>query len=85
MQSGSEPVKRIGAKTFFLRQGRYVDSEATDEQIKDATPIEQFSDAYFDLLKQLDDTDNVYLAEDRELVVVLKGKTYRITLSQSTK
>ncbi len=81
-ESGLEPVKRIGAKTFFLRDGRYIDSEATAEQIAKAIEIEQFSDAYFDLLKRLDESDNLYLAEDRELVVVLNNKCYRIKLAK---
>lgn len=73
-------VKRIGSKTFFLRAKRYIDADATKKQIDDAIEIEQFSDAYFDLIKELDEESKAYLAEDNEVIVVLKGKSYRITL-----
>jgi Ca-activated chloride channel family protein len=75
---GIQRVKHIGAKTFFLRKNRYVDSDATKEQIAVAIKIEQFSDQYFDLLVKLDEESRVYLAEESELLVVLKGKTYLI-------
>ncbi len=79
----SEPVRRIGSKTFFLRSGRYIDSEATAKQVESAIEIAQFSDAYFDLLEELDETDKAYLAEDREVVVRLNKQTYRIMKSET--
>ncbi len=74
-----ERVKRIGAKTFYRRANRYVDSGATKEQIAAAVKVEQFSDEYFDLLKELGDEAKDYLAEESEVLVVLKGKAYLIT------
>lgn len=83
--AGPEPVKRIGAKTFYRRDGRYVDSDATKEQLADPIRIERFSDKYFDLLKDLDDDAKVYFAEDAEVLVVLKGKAYLITQPKQKK
>lgn len=77
-RANAEPVKRIGAKTFFLRNGCYIDSDATAKEVESAIEIVQFSDAYFDLLEKLVETDKAYLAEDRELVVRLNHQTYRI-------
>lgn len=74
-----DAVKRIGAKTFFMRSNRYVDSAATKEQIDSATKIEQFSDEYFDLIAGLDEESKKYMAETMEVLVVLKGKAYIIT------
>ncbi len=74
----SERVKRIGTKTFYRRANRYVDSDATKEQIAKAIEIEQFSDEYFKLLQELDEQSKAYLAEESELLVVLNGKAYRI-------
>lgn len=71
-------VKQIGAKTFFLRKNRYIDADASDDQIAKATKIEQFSDEYFELLAKLDEKSKVYLAEASEVLVVLKGKAYLI-------
>ena len=80
---GAETVKRIASKTFFLRNGRYVDADATKQQIAGAEKIEQFSDAYFRLLDTLDEESKAYLAEDVEVVLVLAGKAYRITPARS--
>jgi hypothetical protein len=71
-------VKQIGSKTFFLRDGRYVDADATKEQIDGAIEIEQFTDKYFDLLKDLDEDSKVYFAEQTQVLVVLKDKAYLI-------
>lgn len=79
-------VKRIGAKTFFRKANRYVDSDASKKQIAEAKKVVQFSDEYFDLLKQLGDEAKDYLAEETEVLVVIKGKAYLITPpSQSDK
>jgi Ca-activated chloride channel family protein len=71
-------VKQIGSKTFYWRGDRYVDGDATQEQIDTATEIVQFSDKYFNLLKDLDEDSKVYLAEDADVLVVIAGKAYLI-------
>jgi len=76
-------LKQIGSKTFYKRGDRYVDSDATKEQIDDAIEIVQFSDEYFELLKELDEDSKAYLAEDSEVLVVIKGKAYVIKKAAS--
>ena len=71
-------VKRIGAKTFFRRAGRYIDADATKEQIDSAKTIEQFSKKYFDLLSDLNEESKAYLAQETEVLVVIKGRPYLI-------
>ncbi|NND97721.1 MAG: VWA domain-containing protein [Pirellulaceae bacterium] len=83
--SGIERVKRIGSKTFYLRGNRYVDGDATKEQIDAAKSIEQFSDAYFKLLKDLDEDAKAYLAQEIEVLVVINEKAYVIQLPQPKK
>ncbi|MCG8652418.1 MAG: VWA domain-containing protein, partial [Pirellulales bacterium] len=78
-------VKNIGTKTFFRRANRYVDADATEEQIKNAKKVERFSKAYFDLLEELGDQSKAYLAEESDLLVVLKGKAYFITAPAKAK
>lgn len=78
----SQSVKRIGSKTFYLRQDCYIDSEANDQQIKDALNVEQFSDAYFKILDSMNETESLYFAEDQDLVVLLKGKCYRVKVAR---
>ena len=72
-------VKQIASKTFFLRGERFVDADATQAQIDSATKIEQCSDAYFELLQELDEPSREYFAEESELLVVIRGKAYLIT------
>ena len=55
-----------------------MDAEATDAQIAQATELVQFSNAFFDLIDDLGEEAKPYLAEERELIVVLRGKAYRI-------
>ncbi|MDF1843948.1 MAG: VIT domain-containing protein [Rubripirellula sp.] len=74
-------VKQIGSKTFYWRGDRYVDSEATKEQIDKVTEVVQFSDKYFDLLREIDEAAKAYLAEDTDVLVVIKGRAYLIKKS----
>ena len=55
------------------------------EQIEKAIEIERFSDEYFDLLKKLGDDSKDYLAEDTNVLVVLKGKAYLIVEPKAKK
>ncbi len=71
-------VKQIGTKTFYFKENRYVDSDASEEEIKSATKIEQFSDEYFELLDKLDESAKAYFAEEDEVLVVVDGKTYHV-------
>ncbi|QDT13671.1 VIT domain-containing protein [Planctomycetes bacterium K23_9] len=81
-KSVSEVVRRIGSKTFYLRAERLVDSEATKEQIAAAKTIAQFSDAYFDLLKNLDEEQKKYLAQEKEVLVLVGDQAYVIALAK---
>ena len=74
----TDAIRRIGTKTFFLRANRYVDSDATKEQIESAKTIEQFSDQYFTLLNDLADESKTYLAQEKEILVVINDIAYII-------
>ena len=71
-----QSVRRIGAKTFYRRGERYVDAAATKNQLEAPHQVERFSDEYFKLLEQLGSESKLYLAEDSDLLVILKGKAY---------
>ncbi|WP_417736395.1 VIT domain-containing protein [Rosistilla oblonga] len=71
-------VKQIATKTFYLKNNRYVDAEATKEQIEAATKVTQFSDAYFGLLDKLGNKMNPYLTESVEILVIVDGKPFLI-------
>ncbi len=73
-----QSVRQIGGRTFFLKGDRYVDSQATAEQIAKAKEVEQFSDAYFDLIEKLGERSKAFLAESTKLLVVIDDKAYVI-------
>ena len=73
-----QAVRQIGGRTFFLKGDRYVDSQASDEQIAKAQEVEQFSDAYFDLIEKLGERSKAFLAESTKLLVVIDDKAYVI-------
>jgi len=72
-----EKVKIIGAKTFYLKQGEWIDAQYRPDM--KTTEIRPFSDAWFDLA-QADPEQAQYLsfAPDRPIVVVIGGRAYRL-------
>ena len=81
----SEPlVVNAGGKSFFQRQGILVDS-TFDPDMGEPEVIPFASDAYFDLLNE-HPAAGEYLALAEEILVVLGGQAYRITVNseQST-
>jgi hypothetical protein len=69
-------VKHVGAKTFYLRGGAWVDS-AYREGMK-TTNLLPFSGAYFELLKRAPELAK-YLAISKNLVVVHGSACYRVS------
>ena len=69
-------VKHVGAKTFYLRGGAWVDS-AYREGMKTMNLL-PFSDAYFEVLKRVPELAK-YLAISKNLVVVHGSACYRIS------
>ena len=79
VRSALARVRQIGAKTFYLRGGRYIDSEATGVQVDKPQVVKQLSEAYFDLIGKLDPESLAFLAEEVEILVVISGRAYLIT------
>ena len=50
-KKAEETVKQIGNRTFFRRDGQWVDSQVTKEQEAKARRVKQFSDEYFELAR----------------------------------
>jgi len=70
-----EMIKRIGAKTFYLNNGVWVDSEFK-EGLKEVK-IKYLSDEYFELLAKHPEAAK-YFAIDSKVIIVIEGKAYRI-------
>ena len=71
-----QTVQNVGMKTFFLRQGRWVDSSLTQEQEKNVVKLVRFSPEFFDLISQHGQEVAKYLAIEGEVTVVLSGQAY---------
>jgi len=70
-------LKKVGAKTFYLENGVWIDSEFKEEANKSEIKLKFASDDYFDLITKEKDLAQ-YFALGEQVVVVWKGKVYRI-------
>lgn len=76
--NAAETIRRIGPKTFYLRQGRWIDSEVTEAELNSPIALERFSDKYFEMVRALRPGETRYLVFDQPLIVKLSGMVYRI-------
>ena len=74
----ADPVKRVAGRTLFFKNGRWEDATLTEDQAKDPVEIEQFSDAYFALVKTAGEALAPLLTLDRPALVRIAGTTYLI-------
>ncbi|QQS46931.1 MAG: VWA domain-containing protein [Acidobacteriota bacterium] len=70
-------IRRIGSKTFYLRDGSWVDSEFKPEEKLPQITLTFAGDEYFDLLTKEPDLADFFSLGDK-LTVVWKGKVYVI-------
>ncbi len=70
-------VRKIGAKTFYLEAGVWIDSEFKEEAGLPETKLQFGSDEFFDLIKREKDLAQ-YFALGEQVIVFWKGKIYRI-------
>lgn len=71
-------IKKLGAKTFYLENGVWIDSEFKEESKIPETRLAFASEAYFDLAAKEKEIGQ-YLSLGEQVVIVWKGKVYRIT------
>ena len=72
------PIRHLGAKTFYLRDGRWIDSTLTPEDETHAKLIRQFSPEFFELARSQTAEENQYLSFAEPVLVKLGGTVYRI-------
>lgn len=70
-------VRNVGKKTFYQREGRWIDADVKPEEDKKATVIEQFSEDFFKLAREQGAELNQYLTFAEPVTVKLAGKVYR--------
>jgi Ca-activated chloride channel family protein len=71
-------VRRIGSKTFYWKNNRWVDASVTPDEDKHATVLTQFSDDYFRLARSQKAEYNQYLSLTEPVTVKLDGTVYHI-------
>lgn len=72
-------IKQIGTKTFYKKEGVWVDGSLSDEELKQAVEIVRFSDDYFQIANGQSAYFNQYLTVNDEIVVKIKDSVYRFT------
>ncbi|MCY7345190.1 MAG: VIT and VWA domain-containing protein [Pyrinomonadaceae bacterium] len=76
IQTGA--VKKVGAKTFYLENGIWIDAEFKEEAKLAENKIVFASDEYFDLITKEKELAQ-FFSLGEQVVVIWKGKVYRIT------
>lgn len=76
--AGKPSVRQVGAKTFYFKNGRWIDSTVKSEEDAKAKVIEQFSEDFFRLAESQKSELNQYLTFDEPVIVELDGQVYRI-------
>ena len=88
-EAAEQAVRQIGAKTFYRRQGRWVDSELKPDEEKNAEKnavrLEQFSDKYFEFARTLKAEESQYLSFREPLLLKIGGKVYLIEPAKDKK
>jgi Ca-activated chloride channel family protein len=76
-ESSSSVKKTAGAKTFYLRDGVWTDSEFKASATLPETTVKFGSDEYYALLKQKPQLAT-YFALGEKVLVILDGRVYRV-------
>jgi Ca-activated chloride channel family protein len=71
-------VRNVGNRTFYRRQGQWVDSRLSKDQQDHAKKLKQFSDEYFALAQRYGRTMSQYLVFDEPVLLNLDGQAYLI-------
>lgn len=78
LKAKNSSIRKVGVKTFYLENGVWVDSEFKEDAKITETRIAFASEAYFDLASKEKEIGQ-YLALGEQVLIVWKGKVYRIT------
>jgi Ca-activated chloride channel family protein len=71
-------VRQIGTKTFYFKNGRWVDSSVKPEDDARAQKVVQFSDDYFRLARSQKAEYNPFFSQEEPVTVKLDGQVYQI-------
>jgi Ca-activated chloride channel family protein len=71
-------VRQIGPKTFYFKNGRWVDSSVTPAEETKAARVVQFSEEYFRLARAQKAEYNQYFSQAEPVTVKLEDRVYQI-------
>lgn len=74
-------VRNVGQRAFFQKKGVWQQSDLTEEQIASAVHVIMYSDAYFELARNLKRSENQYMNFTEDVLVELNGQVYRLRRS----
>ncbi|WP_250846864.1 VIT domain-containing protein [Aquisphaera insulae] len=84
-EAGNQPttrdgqtVRQVGAKTFYFKENRWIDSTVKPDDDAKARRVRQFSDEFFTLARSQKPEFNQYLTFREPVTVSLDGTVYRI-------
>jgi len=77
-KSAEQNMRNIGNRTFFLRNGQWVDSQVTKLQEANVRRIKQFSNEYFDLAQTQGRRLAQYMVFDEPVLLTLDNQAYLI-------
>ena len=69
-------VMNLGSRSFYRRDGKWIDSRVTDKMRGSVNNIKRYSDEYFALIDKHGKDVAKYLAIDEPVVLELDGKAY---------
>ncbi len=83
-QSPEGKVRQIGAKTFYWKNGRWVDSTIQPDEDAKAKSVTQLTEEYFELARTQKAEYNQYLSQSEPVSVKLDGKVYHVEPATQT-
>jgi Ca-activated chloride channel family protein len=82
-QTAQVSVRQVGAKTFYYKDNRWIDSTVKPDEDAKAKRIRQFSDEFFGLARSQSAELNQYLTFTEPVTLKLAGTVYRIDPAES--
>jgi Ca-activated chloride channel family protein len=71
-------LRQVGDKSFFLEEGRWIDSSASKEQIETAQDLIRYSPGYFELAAKQGAVVGRILALPGTVIIVIDGQVYQL-------
>jgi Ca-activated chloride channel family protein len=78
LTAASQNIRNVGNRTFYQREGKWIDSQVTKSQEANVKRVKQFSDEYFELARQNGKTIAQYLVFDEPVLLNLNDQAYLI-------